>query len=109
MRSHQFRVLINGVTSASDAYSVYQNLTGVGSRYLAVSFSPAGAVSLDARLARADVLGRTVVDAFPAAPATIDFRRIAVDLLHWPFRPAVAVPDCRPAERRAHAPMASAV
>ena len=106
---HQFRVLINGVTSASDAYSVYQNLTAVGSRYLAVSFSPAGAVSLDVRLARAALLGRSVVEAFPAAPATLDFRRIAVDLLHWPSRPAEPVSARGMAIRPARAPVASAV
>ncbi|CAM2138515.1 MinD/ParA family protein [Pararobbsia alpina] len=106
---HQFRVLINGVTSASDAYSVYQNLTAVGSRYLAVSFSPAGAVSLDVRLARAALLNRTVVEAFPAAPATLDFRRIAVDLLHWPWRPAVQAPARGMTSRAAHAPLASTV
>jgi flagellar biosynthesis protein FlhG len=106
---HQFRVLINGVTSASDAYSVYQNLTAVGSRYLAVSFSPAGAVSLDVRLARAALLGRSVVEAFPAAPATLDFRRIAVDLLHWPSRPAEPVMARGTTPRLAPVPVASAV
>jgi flagellar biosynthesis protein FlhG len=106
---HQFRVLINGVTSASDAYSVYQNLTAVGSRYLAVSFSPAGAVSLDVRLARAALLGRSVVEAFPAAPATLDFRRIAVDLLHWPSRPAEPAVARGTTTRLAAAPVASAV
>ncbi|CAB3778580.1 MinD/ParA family ATP-binding protein [Pararobbsia alpina] len=106
---HQFRVLINGVTSASDAYGVYQNLTAVGSRYLAVSFSPAGAVSLDVRLARAALLGRSVVEAFPAAPATLDFRRIAVDLLHWPSRPADPAATRRTTTRPAPAPVASAV
>jgi flagellar biosynthesis protein FlhG len=106
---HQFRVLINGVTSASDAYSVYQNLTAVGSRYLAVSFSPAGAVSLDVRLARAALLGRSVVEAFPAAPATLDFRRIAVDLLHWPSRPAEPAVARGTTTRLATAPVASAV
>jgi flagellar biosynthesis protein FlhG len=106
---HQFRVLINGVTSASDAYSVYQNLTAVGSRYLAVSFSPAGAVSLDVRLARAALLGRSVVEAFPAAPATLDFRRIAVDLLHWPSRPAEPAVARGTTTRLAPVPVASAV
>jgi flagellar biosynthesis protein FlhG len=106
---HQFRVLINGVTSASDAYSVYQNLTAVGSRYLAVSFSPAGAVSLDVRLARAALLGRSVVEAFPAAPATLDFRRIAVDLLHWPSRPAEPAVARGTTTRPASVPVASAV
>ena len=83
----QFRVLINGVASAADAQSVFQNLSGVASRYLAVSLAPAGAVSLDARLERAQQLSRSVVEAFPAAAAAVDFRRVAADLLHWPWRP----------------------
>jgi flagellar biosynthesis protein FlhG len=86
----QFRILINGAASASDAQSVYHNLSGVANRYLAVSLSPAGAISADPRLPRAQQLGRSVVEAFPAAPSSTDYRRIAGDLLHWPWRPAVA-------------------
>lgn len=90
----QFRILINGAASASDAQSVYHNLSGVANRYLAVSLSPAGAISADPRLPRAQQLCRSVVEAFPAAPSSADYRRIAGDLLHWPWRPAAApLPD----------------
>jgi len=90
----QFRVLINGAASASDAQSVYHNLSGVANRYLAVSLSPAGAISADPRLPRAQQLRRSVVEAFPAAPSSADYRRVAGDLLHWPWRPVAApVPD----------------
>jgi flagellar biosynthesis protein FlhG len=83
----QFRVLINGAATAADAQGVFQNLSGVASRYLAVSLAPAGAVAMDARVGRAQKLHRSVVDAFPGAAAAIDFRSVAADLLHWPWRP----------------------
>jgi flagellar biosynthesis protein FlhG len=83
----QFRVLINGAATAGDAQSVFQNLSEVASRYLAVSLAPAGAVALDARVGSAQKLQRSVVDAFPGAAAAVDFRRVAAELLHWPWRP----------------------
>jgi flagellar biosynthesis protein FlhG len=87
----QFRILINGAATSADALGVFQNLSTVASRYLAVALVPAGAVSQDARVARAQALHRSVVDAFPAAAASVDFRRVAADLLHWPWRPVAPV------------------
>ncbi|MGI4858383.1 MAG: MinD/ParA family ATP-binding protein [Janthinobacterium lividum] len=86
--NQQFRLLFNRVAQPSDAQNVYQNLSGVATRYLGVSLTPAGVISRDReRIARAAALGVSVVSAFPAAPAAIDYRRIAADMLHWPWRP----------------------
>jgi flagellar biosynthesis protein FlhG len=84
----QFRVLINHVQDPADAAIAFENLSGVASRYLAVSLVQAGYVSEDARVARAKELSRCAVDAFPATAAARDYRRIAAELLFWPMRPA---------------------
>ncbi len=86
--SQQFRLLFNRVAHPADAQGIYQNLSGVATRYLGISLTPAGVVSRDAdRISRAAALGASVVAAFPSAPAAIDYRRIAADMLHWPWRP----------------------
>lgn len=84
----QFRVLMNHVQDAADAAIAFDNLSGVASRYLAVSLVQAGYVSEDARVARARELSRCAVEAFPATAAARDYRYIAAELLHWPMRPA---------------------
>jgi flagellar biosynthesis protein FlhG len=84
----QFRVLINHVQNPADAAIAFDNLSGVASRYLAVSLVQAGYVSEDARVARAKDLSRCAVEAFPATAAARDYRAIAAELLHWPMRPA---------------------
>jgi flagellar biosynthesis protein FlhG len=84
----QLRFLVNGVAGAEEAQRITTNLASTGSRYLAVSLQPAGWVRADAHLADARRLNQTVVEAFPASPAAVDFRRIAVDMGHWPWRQA---------------------
>ncbi|WP_321796667.1 MinD/ParA family protein [Caballeronia sp. J97] len=84
----QFRVLVNHVQNPADAAVAFDNLSGVASRYLAVSLVQAGYVSEDARVTRAKELSRCAVEAFPATAAARDYRAIAAELLHWPMRPA---------------------
>lgn len=92
--NQQFRLLFNRVAHPADAQGIYQNLSGVATRYLGISLTPAGVVSRDAdRISRAAALGASVVAAFPSAPAAIDYRRIAADMLHWPWRPIPARPS----------------
>lgn len=67
------------VTGASDreAQVVYQNLAQVANRYLAVKLNSMGSVPADEHLKRAMRLGRSVVEAFPLAGASVAFRRLA--------------------------------
>jgi flagellar biosynthesis protein FlhG len=93
----QLRLLVNGVADAEAAQQIMANLVQTGSRYLAVSLQPAGWVRADPHLRDARRLCRTVVEAFPASPAAVDFRRIAADMGQWPWRPGagLAVPPAR--------------
>ncbi|MDM0042989.1 flagellar biosynthesis protein FlhG [Variovorax dokdonensis] len=80
----QARFLVNAAPDERGALQIMANLSAAGSRYLAVSLSPAGWLHADPRLEDARRLGRTVVEAFPASPAALDLRRVASALLHWP-------------------------
>jgi len=100
----QLRFLVNGASNADEARTVMDNLANTGSRYLAVSLEPAGWVRADAHLSDARRLGQTVVEAFPASPAAVDFRRVASDMGLWPWR----VPEPSTRERRSAKPTAGA-
>ncbi|MBT2326661.1 flagellar biosynthesis protein FlhG [Variovorax paradoxus] len=82
----QLRFLVNGVADPEAAQLIMNNLVQTGSRYLAVSLQPAGWVRTDPHLRDARRLNRTVVEAYPASPAAVDFRRIAADMGQWPWR-----------------------
>jgi len=82
----QLRFLVNRASGIDEAQKIMTNLANTGSRYLAVSLEPAGWVHGDAHHADARRLQRAVVEAFPASPVAVDFRRIASDVLRWPWR-----------------------
>lgn len=106
----QFRVLVNHVSSRSDAHTAFENLAEVAARYLAVSIADAGCIAADAFMERSLELGRCAVDAFPSAPSARDFRHVAAEMLYWPMRPAlssgspVTVRPAMPASALADAP-----
>jgi len=109
----QFRVLVNHVSSHSDAHTAFENLAEVAARYLTVSIADAGCVAEDVFMERSLELGRCVVDAFPSAPSARDFRHIASEMLYWPMRPALSscasttkVRTAMPASALADAPTA---
>jgi flagellar biosynthesis protein FlhG len=79
--SHQlgrrpFGILVTGATEA-EAKVVYDNMSTAATRYLAVTLNSMGSVPADEYLHRAARLGRSVVDAFPLAGASVAFRRLA--------------------------------
>jgi flagellar biosynthesis protein FlhG len=71
-----FGILVTGATEA-EAKVVYDNMSSAATRYLAVTLSSMGSVPADEYLHRAARLGRSVVDAFPMAGASVAFRRLA--------------------------------
>ncbi|MGN6666463.1 MAG: MinD/ParA family ATP-binding protein [Trinickia sp.] len=88
----QFRVLVNHVSSRTDAHTAFENLAEVAARYLTVSIEDAGCVAADPLMERSLELGRCVVDAFPSAQSARDFRHVAAEMLYWPMRPAMSSP-----------------
>lgn len=71
-----FGILVTNA-SETEARVVYDNMATAASRYLAVQLTSMGSVPADEHLHRAARLGRSVVDAFPLAGASVAFRRLA--------------------------------
>lgn len=71
-----FGVLVTGA-SDKEAQVVYENMAQAASRYLAIQLNSMGSVPADEHLKRAARLGRSVIDAFPLAGASVAFRRLA--------------------------------
>ncbi len=80
----QFRLLLNRVASTAQAQAAARNFADTASRYLGVSVDYLGHVPEDEKLDRAGRLRTPVVNAFPVAQSTSQFRRLADGLLHWP-------------------------
>jgi flagellar biosynthesis protein FlhG len=80
----RFRLLVNRARSAEDALSIARNFSATTEGYLGVAVDYLGAIPHDERLVRAGTLHRTVVDAFPVAASTQQFRHLAEGVLRWP-------------------------
>ncbi len=71
-----YGVLITGA-SEKEAQRIFANMAQAASRYLAVPLHSIGCIPADEHLVQAARLGRTVVDAFPLANASVAFRSLA--------------------------------
>ena len=80
----RFRLLLNRMTSADDAQAVAHNFAYTAERYLGVTVDYLGYIPNDERLARAGDMRTSVVEAFPVAQSTSQFRKLAESLLRWP-------------------------
>ncbi|MHB1188049.1 MinD/ParA family ATP-binding protein [Thiobacillus sp.] len=80
----RFRLLLNRMTSAEEAQAVAHNFAYTAERYLGVSIDYLGYIPLDERLTRAGDMRTSVVEAFPVAQSTSQFRKLADGLLRWP-------------------------
>ena len=74
-----FGVLVTDASEA-EAQLVYENMARTASRYLAIQLNSMGSVPADEYLGRAANMGRSVIDAFPMAGASVAFRRLAGQL-----------------------------
>ncbi len=80
----RFRLLLNRMPSADDAQAVAHNFAYTAERYLGVTVDYLGYIPSDERLARAGDMRTSVVEAFPVAQSTSQFRKLAESLLRWP-------------------------
>ncbi len=80
----QFRLLLNRVESTTQAQAVACNFADTASRYLGVTVDYLGYIPLDEKLDRANRLQTSVLEAFPVAQSTSQFRKLAEGLLRWP-------------------------
>ncbi len=85
----QFRLLLNRMDSPEQAQAVARNFAHTAEQYLGVSVDYLGYIPVDERLSRAGRLHTSVVDAFPVAQSTSQFRKLADGLLRWPQPPSL--------------------
>jgi flagellar biosynthesis protein FlhG len=71
-----FSVLVSGA-GEQEAQRVYANIAQAARRYLAIEVGFLGSVPADEHVSRAARLGRSVVEAFPLAGASLAFRKLA--------------------------------
>ncbi|SOY70882.1 Putative negative regulator of flagellin synthesis [Cupriavidus taiwanensis] len=88
----QFHLIVNLAASEATVQAILRNLARTASQYLGVEVLCAGWLPADPLVARAAQLGRCVVEAFPAAPATAALRRSAGGIGAWPLRADAAAP-----------------
>ncbi|SOY70293.1 MinD/ParA family ATP-binding protein [Cupriavidus taiwanensis] len=93
----QFHLIVNLAASEATVQAILRNLARTASQYLGVEVLCAGWLPADPLVARAVQLGRCVVEAFPAAPATAALRRSAGGIGAWPLRANAATPAAAPA------------
>ncbi|MNM76799.1 Flagellum site-determining protein YlxH [compost metagenome] len=82
----RFHLAVNMAATEAAVQAILRNLARTASQYLGVEVLCAGWLPADPLVARAVQLGRCVVEAFPAAPATSALRRTAGSIGGWPLR-----------------------
>jgi flagellar biosynthesis protein FlhG len=80
----RFYMLLNRVSSESNARLVADNMQKAARGYLATPIESLGSVPRDERLWQAARGFQAVVDASPGAPSARGFNRIADSIAHWP-------------------------
>lgn len=78
----QFGILVNKVADEAAAQTVFNNMAKVAHSHLAARLDFLGFVPQDERLQRATLLGKSVLEAFPSAPAARAYLGLSQRLLH---------------------------
>jgi len=81
-----FHLVVNMAAGEAAVQAITGNLGRTASQYLGVDVNCAGWLPADPLVTRSVQLGRCVVEAFPAAPATTALRRAAGGIGAWPLR-----------------------
>ncbi len=87
-RESRFRLLVNMARHTREAREVHRRLVLVAERFLRVSIDFVGMVPADSYLPMAVARQRAVVTAYPQAPSTEAFQRLAQQVIGW--EPAVS-------------------
>ncbi|MGE3152766.1 MAG: MinD/ParA family protein [Nitrospiraceae bacterium] len=82
-RETRFRLLVNMAKSRREALEVYRRLLLVSGRFLNISIDYAGMIPADDYLPMAVQRQQAVLAAFPHAPSSAAFRRLAEVVLEW--------------------------
>jgi flagellar biosynthesis protein FlhG len=81
----QFGVVVNKVAGEKAARTVFENMAKLARRNLAARLEYLGCIPRDDKLKRAAQLGKSVVEAFPAAVSAQSYMGLALKLLLMPM------------------------
>jgi len=82
----QFGIVVNKVAGEKAARTVFENMAKLARRNLAARLEYLGCIPRDDKLKRAAQLGKSVVEAFPAAVSAQSYMGLALKLLLMPMR-----------------------
>lgn len=82
----QFDIVVNKAANEKSAMTVFENMSKVARSKLAVRLEYMGYVPLDEKIKYATQMGKTVLDAFPAAASAKAYLEMAQNLLRQPAR-----------------------
>lgn len=82
----QFEIVVNKAAGEQAAMTVFENMAKVARRNLAARLEYLGYIPDDSKLKRATLLGRSVLDAFPASASAKSYLELAQKLLCLPVR-----------------------
>lgn len=89
---HDFRILVNRVSSLEEAAALFGRIRQVAQQYLgqSIQLKLIGFVPEDERLNRATRLGQTILESFPESESAMAFRQLADVMLRWspPHQPS---------------------
>jgi flagellar biosynthesis protein FlhG len=77
-----FHIMINQVTNEHEAKTIFSNIAQLAWQKLQVRLEYMGYIPADEKLKRATQLCRSVFEAFPSAPSSIEFEKLAQNLMH---------------------------
>ena len=77
-----FDIMVNKVNNEREAKAIFENIAQVSWQNLHVRLEYMGYIPLDDKLNRATQLCRSVVEAFPGAPSSLEFGELARCLMH---------------------------
>lgn len=77
-------LLVSMAYTEAEADAAFRNIAAVAQRYLRMDVNYLGAVPRDRRVHDAERAGRPIVEMFPHAPGSLQFRNQAKQILQWP-------------------------
>lgn len=80
----RFHILINRLARSEDGEDIARNVIDTAAEFLGVQVSYMGFIPDDARLVQAGKFCQPVVEVYPVAASSRQFRRVAEGLLRWP-------------------------
>ncbi len=83
-RERRFKVLVNQAKSPREASEVFGKLDVAVDRFLHVAVEFVGAIPFDDYVHMAVMQQKAVFEAFPDAPASQAFRKLAQEIVQWP-------------------------